>query len=78
MKPFILVTGATGYIGGRLVPPQAEEADFAHLIADLVERRQKLFGDFLPSPPIVPDMQDVIDLRRHGGWIGRSARRKRA
>src|SRR5689334_2116496 len=55
--------------GGWRVPPQAEKADFAHLIADLIERRQKLSGDFLPSPPIVPEMEDVIDLRRRGGWI---------
>src|SRR5215470_18912168 len=55
--------------GGRLVPPQAEEADFADLIADIVERRQKLFRDFPPSPPIMPDMEDAIDLRRRGGRI---------
>src|SRR5438045_2290408 len=47
-----------------LIPPESEKSDLTHLATNPFKGRQQFLGNVLPSPPVMADVQDVIDLGR--------------
>src|SRR5262249_53387039 len=57
---------------GDRVPPRADEADLPELRANSLNTGQEFPAHLAPSPPVVPDIQDIEPL--FWACIGRNAR----